>query len=489
MNSETDTGFHRRVDFSPHLAQVSQWIGPRRIVLDFDPSQVNQKRWIAIVASHHQSNSETNSPWREAIESAMRRCKAEDLALIACRATPVGDYLLHVAKRFSIPTIELLTPRPQDSLSDWESSLVKSSQKSSDPFSQTSYLRISPLITAVQDSPEQLDGPLADLAMIAIADFVHAIDVRKNGRIDRILRRRLASATHPLGSIVIDLTPPEDMGSKSNAIHELMDLGAVGWYRPSKYDLQNPMTAVEDSLAEKNDPDQALARQTAASRSRVNAAAHQAYCPVFSTKLIEQTSTSDVDSQWKYLTHCTRSPKGPWPDQSISGYYDEMLTESNHSHPLDTLIRILKQQRLIATDYLKRTDVATVSLSQVPLQELLARRTFQRHLHRWDWEPYGICIQTHWLEQKGCRPVFYGTKSDFQKLPHEDQPFFQIVPEGNAWDREREWRIADDIRLAEIPATDAFVFVPSVEEALRVSSISRFPVMIVESCTDPKRQS
>jgi hypothetical protein len=511
MTSSPDASFQQRLPFAPHLAHLSQWIGSRKVILENSPAQVQQKRWLAIVASHRQSNRETSSAWREAIESAMRRCRAEELTLLLCRETPLGEYLLHAAKRFELSILELLLPRPHESYSDWQSKIRSLHKLANEPPDSQAILRISPLIeeplrsdgnrNIVSLDNTVVQGPLADVAMIALADFVHAVDVRKNGRIDRILRHRLTASIHQLGSVAVDLTPPTEDSPRSNTMMDLMDMGAVGWYRPSKYDLPSPMisadepiiSADESSMLKHNDQSQGTPKQMAFSL-RVGSRTNQAMSPVFSNRLVISKASDRVDSQlvasqWNYLTHCTRSPDGPWPDQSLAGYYNEMLTEVDHSHPLDTLIRILEQQRLIATTYLKRTDVATVSLSEVPLQQLLSRRTFQRHLHRWDWEPYGICVRRNWLMKRGCRPVVYGSKSDFQKLPREDQPFFQVIPEGASWTEEREWRIADDLRLSEIPANEAFVFVPSVSEGRRVSSISRFPVMIVESCIEQKRPS
>lgn len=506
MTSSSDASFQQRLPFAPHLDHLSQWIGSRKVILENSPAQVQQKRWLAIVASHRQSNRETSSAWREAIESAMRRCHAEELTLLLCRETPLGEYLLHAAKRFELSILELLLPRPHESYSDWKSKIRKSSRLLSEPQESQALLRVSPIIDDASESTATkennlVEGPLADVAMIALADFVHAVDVRKNGRVDRILRHRLTASTHQLGSVAVDLTPPTDDSPPSKTMMDLMNLGAVGWYRPSKYDLPSPMisadepiiSADESSILNHNDHTRDTPKQLASSL-RIGSRTNQAISPVFSNRLvISKTPDRDdsqlVESQWNYLTHCTRSPNGPWPDQSLAGYYNEVLTEVDHSHPLDTLVRILEQQRLIATTYLKRTDVATVSLSEVPLKELLSRRTFQRHLHRWDWEPYGICVLRSWLMKRGCRPVVYGSKADFQKLPREDKPFFQVIPEGASWTEEREWRIADDLRLSEIPANEAFVFVPSVSEGRRVSSISRFPVMIVESCIELKRPS
>ncbi|MCY2973515.1 MAG: hypothetical protein NTW52_02485 [Planctomycetota bacterium] len=500
MTSSTGASFQQRLPFAPHLTQLSQWIGSRKVILENSPAQVQQKRWLAIVASHRQSNRETSSAWREAIESAMRRCGAEELTLLLCRETPLGDYLLHAAKRFELSILELLIPPPHESYSNWESKNRSLHKLANGPPDSQAILRISPLIeeplraggnrNIVSLDNTDVQGPLADVAMIALADFVHAIDVRKNGRVDRILRHRLTASIHQLGSVAVDLTPPAEDAPRSNTMMELMDLGAIGWYRPSKYDLPSPMVSADEPIISAQEsliPNRDDRQYN--SPSRVGSRANQAFSPVFSNRLVTSKTIGPVDSQWSYLTHCTRSPNGPWPDQSLAGYYNEMLTEVDHSHPLDALIRILEQQRLIATSYLKRTDVATVSMSEVPLQELLSRRNFQRHLHRWDWEPYGICVRRSWLTQRGCRPVAYGTKFDFQKLPREDQPFFHVIPDGTAWKEEREWRIAEDLRLADIPAKDAFVFVPSVSEGRRVSSISRFPVMIVESCIELKRPS
>ena len=426
----------------------------------------------------------------------MRRCHAEDLALIVCRSTPSGDYLLHVAERFAITTIEVILPRPHEQFATWR--VNGDTLAPSKPESHRLWL--SPIVSNETSSRAVINGPLQDVVMIAIADFVHAVEVRKGGRIDRIIRHRLACSDFPVGSVAVDLPRPEEglpsVNSPINSARELMGLGAIGWYRPSKHDLLSSVSSpmVDADVGAEKSIWTGGPRRSGFGNELISA---RAYSPLFARKMVQN---GNADSQWTYLTHCTRSPDGPWPDQSTVGYYDEILTALDHSHPLDTLIRILKQQRLIATNHLKRTSVQTVSLSQVRLTELLSRRQFQRHLHRWDWLPYGICIKRQYLEQIGCRPVVYGTRPDMEKLAEEELPFFQLLnseylgdslvnSSGESWDRELEWRIPNDIRLADIPATEAFVFVPTSEEGLRVSSISRFPVMIVGSCTDPKHLS
>ena len=430
MNRSLNRRFQERIQGSNHLIRIADWIGQRQVVLSGTSMRVDQMRWVTVVASHRQSHIETDASWRESIESAMQRCQLENLALLVCRLTPSGDYLLHVAKRVAIATVEVMMPKPHAPLASWQAEVARASQSDI----EENQLWISPLPTENVHCPVIVEGPLPDLAMIAIADLVHAVEVNKGGRIDRLLRHRLACGHHPIGSVAVQLTRTgvelKRVASNTTVARELMELGAVGWYRTSKYESTNPMVAADDTGIFSE-----LSQRTLSQR---NLASTKAYSPVFSKDLVRKPESvlslipnsavsqspsqamSSKVSNWTYLTHCTRSPSGPWPDQSRSGYYDEILTESDHSHPIDTLIRILEQQRLVGSNHLKRSKVETVSLSQVPLTELLSRHSFQRHLHRWDWEPYGICIQQQWLESRGCRPVVYGGEADLQKLQVEN---------------------------------------------------------------------
>jgi hypothetical protein len=157
---------------------------------------------------------------------------------------------------------------------------------------------------------------------------------------------------------------------------------------------------------------------------------------------------------------------------------------------MDSLIRILTQQRLLATDHLKRGQHPSVSFAKVPLLELLSRRKFRPHLGRWDWEPYGICIPVRTIERLGGRPVIYGDKDQWAQLDVTERPFFQSIgssranlsknDDENSWESEREWRVPGDLYLAMIPFTEAIVFVPSMQEAVHLQRVSRFPILCLE---------
>jgi hypothetical protein len=218
---------------------------------------------------------------------------------------------------------------------------------------------------------------------------------------------------------------------------------------------------------------------------------HNASFPCFVPILSASWLLQQSDEEWPYLTHCTRGRAAAWPDESHIGYLHSLLLSRNDSDvlasPFLALQRILDQQRLLATNRYKRTNLATVSFSQVPLKNLLAARSFQKHLGRWDWEPYGLCLHRDYLEGIGVRRVIYGDNNTWSALPTSDRPYFQLagqchVTRGDEgrWSWEREWRLAGDLRLASLPFEKAFVFVPTWEEARCLQTSSRFSVLCLQ---------
>ena len=194
---------------------------------------------------------------------------------------------------------------------------------------------------------------------------------------------------------------------------------------------------------------------------------------------LTQVSVSD------YLTHCTRHVAGPWPDQSVADYRDSLIldrADSDHG-PLATLMRIVQQQRLLASAKAIRGGSHVVCFAAVPLPELQRLHQFRPHRGRWDFEPYGICIRTGWLRQRGARPVRYGEAELFEQLPESDRPYFQRRTSGQHdqidWSVEREWRHVGNVDLSDLLPDDAFLFVPTLTDAARLAPLSRWPIAVL----------
>lgn len=170
----------------------------------------------------------------------------------------------------------------------------------------------------------------------------------------------------------------------------------------------------------------------------------------------------------RWLVHCTRANPGPWPQQDFGEHLDEILRQDRWEmpSPLETLMRILQDRRLLATGYLKRSGSRSISFSAKPLRDLLACRCYQRHLQRWDWEPFGFALARPHLLHLGARPVRYGVDANSDVPPR--------------WQMEEEWRLDGDLSLADLPWGSGFVFVPDLKIATRIAPISPLPIAYLD---------
>ena len=195
-----------------------------------------------------------------------------------------------------------------------------------------------------------------------------------------------------------------------------------------------------------------------------------------------------ADDAWPYLVHCTRGTVGPFPEESLESFRERVWLRGDAValQPLETLARICRERRLRSTCGITRTATPCVSFSAVPLVPLLRRRTFQAHLGRWDWEPYGLLICLQPLIDAGAAPVIYGSQAEFLKLPTEKQPLFQPDHRKSgkshkaAWTEEREWRVLHDVDLRSLPLDSVRVFTRTRREAEQLAQHAAWPVLWAE---------
>ena len=303
--------------------------------------------------------------------------------------------------------------------------------------------------------PQRSGVKEADRLAIELPDRVHVLDVRKGGNVDQLIQERLAASAGTDFGVRLYRWVDET----NNRREHLINAGAVEW-------LLSRGEGVD-------------ANDMADDRS----AAVETFNPIVPVSFF--TSKSD-DSNWPYLTHCTRGRSYSWNDATMRADWDRWLLDElpDESSPWLSLLHIVESQRLLAAPGMTRQQVATISFSAVPLPELLDRRTYRNHLRRWDWEPYGLCIHRSVLEELGVREVIYGDESTWENLPDKSRPWFQPRYSRNGkidWQEEREWRMVGDLRLRRIPWHSLFFFVPNSSEARTLGSF--FPV--VDLAKDP----
>ena len=296
-----------------------------------------------------------------------------------------------------------------------------------------------------------------DFGVIEVADIVYVLAARCGGTVARATADRLARGKQTWLLLNDRLTP-------RSVQDPFMASGAIGWY---------PMST--DAPAANSAYSIEANGNGASARGRHSA-------PIES--LSEETSS-------RFLIHWTRPGCAPWPDQSSLAWIEELMFRSQNlaNERCDALARILATQRLLGTNRLTRSTRPVICFADVRLDELETRRIFRPHLGRWDFTPFGLAIDRDWLQERGARPVMYGSHADWSRLAEADRPFFQLAPDpeeprGIDWRTESEWRLVGDLDLKQIPVGAARVFVPSRDIAQQFAPLSRWPIVVLNAGQD-----
>lgn len=311
--------------------------------------------------------------------------------------------------------------------------------------------RVPLLLVRVSDKPEtpqkrmlQVTGHqlCRDRVVACLADRVDCVFARSGGKIEAALQSKLAKQSTPCVRIAV-----HQDAKLWKVSHALMSAGAVGLY------CKKPSTQRQNIV---------LKRQSTRSEGMVS-------------------DNQDFDtwySKGQWLIHCTRACNGPWPGQTQRQYQDELLLRglrspaSTERSSLDSLLRILRTRRLVASALTSCRKQPVVCFSEQPLQTLLSRRSYRSHLHRWDYEPYGIAIQMSAALRAGAAKVIYGDPKDRKKLPAKDRFRFQARGTTYDWTEEKEWRFRGDVDLKQFNDNDVRVFVHAPDEIGEISAIN-----------------
>lgn len=415
----------------------SDWVGERLI---WTSVRTRFTRAVAIISSRLDRKLDCNDIWFHVLRTIVLRAKPRQDQFLVAKGTTAERFVRRATELFGRSTVELVAPVEQHTTVQWVRNQLFSGALPTDQVA------LSPPIRATVH-PALQDVPLRDRALMAFADHVIALQVRSQGNTYKILSQAAADKVLDPGSILVctDLCDGPSM--------DLLDCGITGLH----------LIGNEDSLTV--DP------------LEVNAT----------------PNIIDVDTiePGKYLTHWTRRPRGPWPDQRDTDFWDELILNlsTRNRSALAALARIVAQRKLWASVKSNRSGNPIVSFSAVPLRDWLSLRKFRPHRSRWDFEPYGICVSRKWFIDQGGRAVIYGDDDDWSQLPSEQRHLFQprtsTTRGGNEidWTCEKEFRRIGDLDLSQLASEQAALFVPSMKEAQHLSAISPWPIAILTDGT------
>ena len=385
----------------------------------------------AVVSSRLGRALDRRPEWFAALACACRDAGGDRTGMLSVAGTTTARFLPRCADLFGL---ELFACRVTTSWTAFRTSVLARPDPAESPG----------LVLSPPADPESASSgfePVRDLLTLALAGRATVLSLRPGGNLDRLLRGRLAESRRGTVRLAVGggLVPEPLAG-------ELIRLGAGHWSPPRH-----------------------VASSASPARSRTSA------------PILDAAGLVDRDD----LLHCTRAANAPWPGQSESDYFDELILgrpEADRS-ALATLLKIVAGQRLVAATRPVAGGPTAVSFTDVALADLPRLRVFRPHRGRWDFEPYGLAIRRQWLIERGARPVRY-TDDPLVDSPDSaerawSQPARSRGPAAIDWTVEREWRHPGDLCLEELPADAGLVFVPSRAEAERVAAVSRWGVVVV----------
>lgn len=430
------------LDASFHLGSAfGQWLGWR---FAWYPHGIPRGELVGIASSRLGRRLDEKPGWFQRLRQYCRQLDAEKQLLLAVSQTAAAPFVARAAKLLDKPSLQA-TIIDSARWKHWGQLFWDTALEINHPGRWKTY--VSPVVTPprIPVDPSQLAGiPAHDRSLISASDKVWICQLRRNGILQKLVNRRLASQWSQPGSIRRHPSQP-NIDPNTNQ---------------QQYFLRNKTSSFLPALKRDVSP------------------------------VRHVSETSILQRPWKYLSHWTRRQDGPWPDQDHDQWLDELILEhpDRNRSALASLKRIACQQQLLSSKASIRGSHQVVCFTATPLLRWSSLRSYRAHRGRWDFEPYGICIKRRWLEQVGARPVIYGDDNDWQRLTNWQRPFFQHRFGRNAsaasrwdWAIEQEWRCAQTLSLENLPYREAFLFVPTQQEAETLATYSRWPVVYLES--------
>ena len=297
-----------------------------------------------------------------------------------------------------------------------------------------------------------------DQLVAQVADEVCVMNVSAHGNTKRAIDKRYAGVAAT--TLFLDSCP-------ESVVKEYEDRGAVTWHLLDEKNSRRKYSGDDKFIS------------------------HAAYPPKSDKQSVEIESIDFAE----YLIHWTRAQAKSWVDETVIRALDRMLfadvssegLPESHS-ALGTLLKIVAQRRVLASNRSIRGKFKCVSWTEVPMPELISKRKFRSHRSTWDFEHYGISVRREVLNSLGAKKVKYGEEQDWSNLSENDRPYFQKrrSASGIDWSEEKEWRLLGDLDLTEVGPDEAFVFVKNSNEIAAIQELSWWPVVAVSDFSNCK---
>lgn len=458
--------------FCSHLPDVAdevstRWLGSRFFCI---PSQLHRFQRVSIASSRLSKRLDQEAHWFRYLRAAFRSCHWESTLIPVIQSTAGSELVARACELFGFGKLHVRLPvddgfddvfRTPDERASWSDFCRNSSADSDTSAGDGLTLFVSPQLHSNQAQPctELLQSlPLADRLLFLLAHRICVTSLRSGGTISRLVLEHLADRTRSAVPLLIAANSagrfPGCLRTESGPWIPWRMLDRSASFEALSQTQQQTMPVALGSLSESAAP-----------------------------SIVPMPLDNPVSRPENWLCHWTRSASGQWPGEGRVEYIDHLILDDS---PVDrsaraTLLRIISEQRIRGSTLAIRGAYAVSAFTEVPLAEFRSRRIFRSHRQRYDFEPWGVAIRRDVLQKLGGRPVQYGAEELWHQLSASERPFFQKSTPDGVMDTaaEREWRIAGDLQLDQLPAGSVCVFVPTAEDVLRLQAFCQHPICVV----------
>lgn len=435
---------------------------------------------VALVSSRLPRDLENHPEWFDHFRTAILNAKRDRLTLLTIAKTTCDRFIRRACQLFGCPLLSVEHP---------------SSAKLRDLIQ---LIRLSSPANAIWVWPPTENVSRDDL-LIRLAQRVLVLKASQKGQ---TLVRVTTALSKPDSDWSLDgrrsiyvATDPSLIGNKH--LNSLLRQGAIGWHLTSPKLTNRSDDPVLDGSSDRSFGERLTCKELTNGPGNLDPENRE----TADDRIIPLAKFREQD---QYLYHCTRARTGPWPDQASEEFIDELLfSDAKQRTPLAVLTRMIRQHTICASASLNRCRLPVVSFTQCKLSQIKQMRVYRSHLARWDFEPFGIGMQRDKLIDHfaACR-VQYGATEDFEKLPSEQQPYFQLARTRTKagteidWTMEQEWRVLGDVDfhdyIGETGWNDdheaghgkrsldpVIVFVPTMADAQLLVELTDLPIIVV----------
>ena len=262
-------------------------------------------QFVAYFSSRLGTKLDEQDIWFDALRTLILTASVRDETLLACSDTTSGKFCRRAAQLFGKTSYEVRVSA-RKSIVHWLRKTLEAGTNDT--------IFVSPRISSGFKIDPAIDRiPVADRALVALADRYVGLRIRKNGNVHQLFRQICDDESIVTSNmqLLIDrkMVPPD-------ISHELTMRGAISRF------LWHPQVDSSDS--------------TLLPRAGTQKAS-----------IISLPSRKD----WQFLSHWTRRAKHEWPNQEPTDYQDQLILgcESKDRSSLAALTRILQSKTILAT--------------------------------------------------------------------------------------------------------------------------------------------